>query len=67
MMTYLILVRSSHAFNNLLGLRLCDATLLSHNLAKCCVDFPSHIRSVTTDVEVSLLLEELIDFFGLLQ
>jgi len=60
------LIRAPHARDNLLRLRLGDAALLSHDLGQHGVDFPRHVRCVAADVEIGFLLEELVDFFGVL-
>lgn len=58
------MIRTPHTLDNLLRLRLGDAALLSHDLRQHGVDFPRHVRCVTTDVEIGFLLEELVNFFG---
>jgi hypothetical protein len=40
--------------------------LLSHDLRQHGVDFPRHVRRVAADVEIGFLLQELVDFFGVL-
>ena len=40
--------------------------MLRHDFPEDGVYFSSHIGGVTADVEVSLLQEELVDFFGVL-
>jgi len=59
--TYLVLVRGPHVLDHLLGLGFWDAALLRNDLAKHRVDFTGHVGGVTTDVEVRLLLEKLVD------
>lgn len=51
--------------DNVLALLWREATLLRNNLAQDDVDFARHVRSVTTDVYVSLLLQQLIDQRGI--
>ena len=43
-----------------------DTPLLSNDVAKHQVDFPSHVSSVAADVEVGLLLEQLADKVSML-
>lgn len=40
--------------------------MLSDDLCQDSVDLTGHVRGITTDVEVGLLLEELVDLFALL-
>lgn len=54
--TYLILVPLPHLLHNFLSLVFWDATLRRQDLGQDGVDLASHVGSVTTDVEVSLLL-----------
>jgi len=64
--TYLVLIRTPHTLHDLLRFRLRNASLLSHDLRKHGVHLSSHIRCITTDVEISLLHEQLVDFLGVL-
>jgi hypothetical protein len=60
------LIRGPHTLDNFLCLRLWNSALLSHDLRQHGVDFSCHVRGVTAHVEVSFLLEQLVDFFGVL-
>ena len=59
----MVLIRSSHALDGLLALLLRYTTLFGDDLGEDVIDFACHVGSITTDVEVCLLLEELVDFF----
>ena len=63
---FLVLIRCPHSLDDLLALCLGDVPVLRDNLAKKCVDFASHVRCVTADVEVCLLLEQLVDLLAVL-
>jgi hypothetical protein len=60
----LILIRRPHSFDDFLSLGLWKTALLGNNLAKQGVDFACHVRRVTADIEVSLLLEEFVNLRG---
>lgn len=62
--TYLVLVGGSHVLDDLLALRLRNTPLLSNNLAENSVDFAGHVGRITTDINVCLLLEKVVDFLG---
>lgn len=61
---YLVLTSRTHSLDNLLTLRLWYTPLLSNNLRQHDIDLSCHVRRITTDVEVCLLLQELVDFLG---
>ncbi len=60
------MIRTPHTLDNLLSLRLWNATLLGYDLRKHGVNLARHVRGVTADVEIGFLQEQLVDFFGVL-
>lgn len=64
--TYLVLVCGPHVLDNLLSLGLGLLPVLSNNLHQHRVNLASHVRSVTADVEIRLLLEQVVDDLPLL-
>lgn len=57
----LVLIASPHLLDDLLASLLTHTSLLRNDGAKHLVHLPRHIRSITTDVEIGLLLEEFVD------
>jgi hypothetical protein len=62
--TNLVLTSRTHSLDNLLALRLRHTPLLRDNLRQHNIDLPCHVRCITADVEVCLLLQELVNFLG---
>jgi hypothetical protein len=65
-LTYLVLIRAPHRLDHILGLLLTNIPILGNNLHKLGVNFSRHMRSVAADVEICLLLQEIVDFLGML-
>lgn len=50
-----------HVFDKFFRLLRGDATLFSQDLAKNSVDLTSHVSGVSTDVEIGLFLQKIVD------
>ena len=64
--THLVLVGCPHILDDLLALSFRKTALLRDDLSENSVDLASHVGSVTANVEVSLLLQKLVDLLGAL-
>lgn len=62
----MVLICGSHVLDYLFSLCFCNAPVFGQDLGQDCVDLASHVSSVTADVEVSLLLQELVDLLATL-
>ena len=62
----LVLITTPHPFHYRLRLLAANATLLSNDLAEHHVHLSCHICRVTTDIEVCLLLQKIVDKIRLL-
>jgi hypothetical protein len=62
----LINPHAPHALDNPLGLLLIHTTLLSNNLGQHLVHLTRHVRRIATHVEIALLLQQVVDKFGVL-
>lgn len=62
----LINPHTPHALDDPLGLLLIHTTLLSNNLGQHLVHLARHMRRVATHVEIALLLQQVVDKFGVL-
>ena len=58
---FLIHTTASHALDNLFGFFIIDASLLSDDLTEDLVYLSRHVRSISTNVKVGLLLQEIVD------
>lgn len=58
---FLVLIRGSHTFHCILTLLLIHTALVGNDLSENIIDLSRHIRGITANVEVRLLLEELVD------
>jgi hypothetical protein len=63
---YLVLVCGPHVFDNLLSLGFWNATVLSQDAADGGIDLTSHVSGITADIDVSLLLQKIVDLFAAL-
>jgi hypothetical protein len=62
---FLVHVATPHVLHYFLTLVEINSPLFGDNLAKEGIDFTCHVRGITTHVEVSLLLEEIVDKLGI--
>jgi hypothetical protein len=62
----LINPHAPHALDDPLGLLLIHTTLLSNNLGQHFVHLARHVRRIATHVEIALLLQQVVDKFGVL-
>jgi hypothetical protein len=57
----LVLIRGPHILDDLFSLCFRDPTVFGQDLSQHRVDFARHVGSVTTNVEIRLLLQEFVD------
>jgi hypothetical protein len=62
--TYLVLIRCPHILKDVLGSGVVNASLLGQDFLHNGVNFASHIRCVTTDIEIGFLLQEFVNLLG---
>lgn len=66
MEAYLVQITTPQSLNQIVTLLLFETALLSENLSEDIVDLTSHAGSISTDVEVGTLLDELVDLLRVL-
>ena len=63
---FLVDTTATHALDHLLSLRGIHSSFFGDDLSENIIDFSGHVSSITTDVEVGLLLEQVVDQFAIL-
>jgi hypothetical protein len=63
---YLVQITTPQSLNQIVTLLLFETALFSENLSEDVVDLTSHAGSISTDIEVSTLLDELVDLLRVL-